>query len=119
MLHRTVIRKKIYLWYVYVHLPLNVLSVYDTTSSTSSVMPQLSSSSAVTSDLLASSAGAALSHAQQQQQQQPATTSIHLNPLLGVAPLGPQPLSKEHTYQLGKNWARNQLALSVYNFQRS
>ena len=85
---------------MYVHLPLNVLSVYDTTSSTSSVMPQLSSSSAVTSDLLASSAGAALSHAQQQQQ--PATTSIHLNPLLGVAPLGPQPLSKEHTYQLGK-----------------
>lgn len=28
------------------------------------------------------------------------TTSIQLNPLLGVAPLGPVPLSKEHHYQL-------------------
>lgn len=28
------------------------------------------------------------------------TTTIHLNPLLGVAPLGPQPLSKEQCYQL-------------------
>ncbi|XP_074649491.1 CCR4-NOT transcription complex subunit 3-like isoform X2 [Tubulanus polymorphus] len=43
------------------------------------------------------------SQQQQQQQQQPAqpqTTTIHLNPLLGVAPLGPQPLTKEHCYQL-------------------
>ncbi len=37
---------------------------------------------------------------QQQQQQQPQTTTIHLNPLLGVAPLGPQPLTREHCYQL-------------------
>ncbi len=36
----------------------------------------------------------------QQQQQAPQTTTIHLNPLLGVAPLGPMPLSKEHYYQL-------------------
>ena len=36
----------------------------------------------------------------QQQPQAPQTTTIHLNPLLGVAPLGPQPLSKEHLYQL-------------------
>ncbi|KAI0220342.1 CCR4-NOT transcription complex subunit 3 [Lamellibrachia satsuma] len=36
---------------------------------------------------------------QQQQQHSPQTTTIHLNPLLGVAPLGPQPLSKEHCYQ--------------------
>ena len=40
------------------------------------------------------------SSVQQQQQQVPQTTTIHLNPLLGVAPLGPQPLSKEHLYQL-------------------
>lgn len=37
---------------------------------------------------------------QQQQQQQPQTTTIHLNRLLGVAPLGPVPLGKEHFYQL-------------------
>ncbi|KAK3610711.1 hypothetical protein CHS0354_028101 [Potamilus streckersoni] len=37
---------------------------------------------------------------QQQQQQQPQTTTIHLNRLLGVAPLGPVPLSKEHFNQL-------------------
>ena len=36
----------------------------------------------------------------QQQQQQPQTTTIHLNRLLGVAPLGPVPLGKEHFYQL-------------------
>ena len=34
-----------------------------------------------------------------EQSQQP-TTTIHLNPLLGVAPLGPVPLSREHFYQL-------------------
>ena len=32
--------------------------------------------------------------------QQPQTTTIRLNPLLGVAPLGPQPLTREHLYQL-------------------
>ena len=37
---------------------------------------------------------------QQQQQQQPQTTTIHLNRLLAVAPLGPVPLGKEHFYQL-------------------
>lgn len=35
-----------------------------------------------------------------QQPQSAQTTTIHLNPLLGVAPLGPQLLSKEHCYQL-------------------
>ena len=30
----------------------------------------------------------------------PQTTTIHLNPLLGVAPLGPMPLVKEHYCQL-------------------
>lgn len=30
----------------------------------------------------------------------PQTATIQLDPLLGVAPLGPQPLSKEHCYQL-------------------
>ncbi|XP_064601447.1 CCR4-NOT transcription complex subunit 3-like isoform X2 [Liolophura sinensis] len=33
-------------------------------------------------------------------QQQPQTTTIHLNPLLGVAPLGQVPLNKEHGYQI-------------------
>ena len=33
-------------------------------------------------------------------QQPPQTRTIHLNPLLGVAPLGPQPLSKDHSRQL-------------------
>ena len=89
-----------------------ISSAYDNSSPSvaGSVMPQLSSSSnSVVSggggnDLLSgggTAAGAALSQAQQQQQQ-PSTTSIHLNPLLGVAPLGPQPLSKEHSYQLGQ-----------------
>lgn len=32
--------------------------------------------------------------------QQPQTTTIHLNPLLGVAPLGPVLLSRENLYQL-------------------
>lgn len=32
--------------------------------------------------------------------QQSQTTTIRLNPLLGVAPLGPVPLSREHFYQL-------------------
>lgn len=35
-----------------------------------------------------------------QTSQQPQTTTIHLNPLLGVAPLGPVPLSRENFYQL-------------------
>ncbi|XP_077979393.1 CCR4-NOT transcription complex subunit 3-like isoform X2 [Glandiceps talaboti] len=35
-----------------------------------------------------------------QQTTQPQTTEITLQPLLGVAPLGPQPLSKEQCYQL-------------------
>ncbi|XP_036370301.1 CCR4-NOT transcription complex subunit 3 isoform X2 [Octopus sinensis] len=30
----------------------------------------------------------------------PQTTTIHLNPILGVAPLGPSPLTKENYYQL-------------------
>ncbi|XP_021358792.1 CCR4-NOT transcription complex subunit 3-like isoform X3 [Mizuhopecten yessoensis] len=34
------------------------------------------------------------------QSQQAQTTTIHLNPLLGVAPLGPVPLTREHYYQL-------------------
>jgi CCR4-NOT transcription complex subunit 3 len=34
------------------------------------------------------------------QPQQTQTNTIHLNPLLGVAPLGPQPLVREHYYQL-------------------
>ncbi|XP_060076650.1 CCR4-NOT transcription complex subunit 3-like isoform X3 [Ylistrum balloti] len=34
------------------------------------------------------------------QSQQAQTTTIHLNPLLGVAPLGPVPLTREHFYQL-------------------
>ena len=54
------------------------------------------------------SAPAPSSEQQQQQTQQqtpatsqsPETSTICLNPLLGVAPLGPQPLSKEHGYQL-------------------
>ncbi|KAJ8318537.1 hypothetical protein KUTeg_003628 [Tegillarca granosa] len=33
-------------------------------------------------------------------EQQPQTTTIHLNPLLGVAPLGPVLLSRENVYQL-------------------
>lgn len=37
---------------------------------------------------------------QQQQPQQPQTTTIQLNRLLAVAPLGPVPLSKEHYHQL-------------------
>ena len=37
---------------------------------------------------------------QQQQQQTLQTSTIHLNPLLGVAPLGPQPVTKEQRYQL-------------------
>eukprot|EP00918_Siedleckia_nematoides_P005024 GHVU01011124.1.p1 GENE.GHVU01011124.1~~GHVU01011124.1.p1 ORF type:complete len:790 (+),score=114.32 GHVU01011124.1:136-2505(+) len=35
-----------------------------------------------------------------QQPSTPQTTTIHLVPLLGVAPLGPQALSKEHCFQL-------------------
>lgn len=35
-----------------------------------------------------------------QTSQQSQTTTIHLNPLLGVAPLGPVPLSRENFYQL-------------------
>lgn len=39
-------------------------------------------------------------HQQQQQQQQQATSAIRLNPVLGVAPLGPQPLDRLHIFQL-------------------
>ncbi|XP_076449524.1 CCR4-NOT transcription complex subunit 3-like isoform X2 [Babylonia areolata] len=35
-----------------------------------------------------------------QQNAAPPTSTIHLNPLLGVAPLGPVPHTKENTYQL-------------------
>ncbi|KAK3089617.1 hypothetical protein FSP39_005080 [Pinctada imbricata] len=35
-----------------------------------------------------------------QTSQQPQTTTIHLNPLLGIAPLGPVPLKTENIYQL-------------------
>ena len=34
-----------------------------------------------------------------EQQQLPATTTIYLNPLFGVAPLGPQPQAQDHTFR--------------------
>lgn len=46
-----------------------------------------------------SSLSSSLKQPQTQQQQQPATNEAHIPPLLGVAPLGPQPLQKEQQYQ--------------------
>lgn len=76
-----------------------------TSSVTSSSVPPTDStvtiSSSVTANgpILSTGDQSSLSSSIKQQQPQQTTNEAHIPPLLGVAPLGPQPLQKEQQYQ--------------------
>jgi len=82
------------------HAPIDGLNVYINSSKAPSSQTLTVPSSSESCSVTLSDAHIA-SHLQQQQQiQAPQTNTIHLNPLLGMAPLGPVQLSKDQHYQL-------------------
>jgi len=74
------------------------VTLFDSVAPTSAAPSQPTAPSpAVSSELSLAGTGSIVSAAAASQ---PETSTIHLNPLLGVAPLGPQQLTREHCYQL-------------------
>ena len=75
-----------------------VTGIYETLSSLQASAPAGAGMSAALEAQLAAAAAGARGDSPPDGAAAP-TSTIQLNPLLGVAPLGPQPLSKEHCYQ--------------------
>lgn len=81
------------------HAPIDGLNVYINSSKAPTSQTLTVPSSSESCSITLTDAHIA-SHLQQQQIQAPQTNTIHLNPLLGMAPLGPVQLSKDQHYQL-------------------